>query len=52
MPTATFVHDGESVDYTPGADVAAGKEALVSGCLRPHSSESDALLSLSIAKIS
>ena len=24
MATATFVHDGESIDYTPGADVAAG----------------------------
>jgi len=24
MATATFVHDGNSIDYTPGADVAAG----------------------------
>jgi len=24
MATATFVHEGESVDYTPGSDVAAG----------------------------
>jgi len=24
MATATFVQDGNSVDYTPGADVAAG----------------------------
>ena len=24
MATATFVHDGKSIDYTPGADVAAG----------------------------
>ena len=24
MPTATFVHDGNAIDYTPGADVAAG----------------------------
>jgi len=24
MATATFVQDGSSVDYTPGADVAAG----------------------------
>jgi len=24
MATATFVHDGSSIDYTPGADVAAG----------------------------
>lgn len=24
MPQATFVHDGASIDYTPGADVAAG----------------------------
>jgi len=24
MATATFVHEGESVDYTPGADVTAG----------------------------
>ncbi|MCI0335715.1 MAG: DUF2190 family protein [Planctomycetes bacterium] len=24
MPQATFVHEGASVDYTPGADVASG----------------------------
>ena len=24
MATATFVHDGRAIDYTPGADVAAG----------------------------
>jgi len=24
MATATFVHDGSSIDYTPSADVAAG----------------------------
>jgi predicted RecA/RadA family phage recombinase len=24
MATAVFVHDGNSIDYTPGADVAAG----------------------------
>ena len=24
MATATFVHDGNAIDYTPGADVAAG----------------------------
>ena len=24
MATATFVHDGNSIDYTPAADVAAG----------------------------
>ena len=24
MATATFVHDGNSIDYTPGSDVAAG----------------------------
>ena len=24
MATATFVHDGSAIDYTPGADVAAG----------------------------
>lgn len=24
MPQATFVHEGMSIDYTPGADVAAG----------------------------
>jgi predicted RecA/RadA family phage recombinase len=24
MATATFVHDGNSIDYTPGADVSAG----------------------------
>ena len=30
MATATFVHDGTAVDYTPGADVAAGA-AVVQG---------------------
>jgi predicted RecA/RadA family phage recombinase len=24
MPTAIFIHEGNSIDYTPGADVAAG----------------------------
>lgn len=24
MPQATFVHDGNTIDYTPGSDVAAG----------------------------
>jgi predicted RecA/RadA family phage recombinase len=24
MATVTFVHDGEAIDYTPAADVAAG----------------------------
>ena len=24
MATATFTHDGNSIDYTPGSDVAAG----------------------------
>ena len=24
MATATFIHDGKSIDYTPGADVSAG----------------------------
>jgi len=24
MATATFVHDGRAIDYTPGADVSAG----------------------------
>ncbi len=24
MATATFVHDGKAIDYTPGADVSAG----------------------------
>jgi predicted RecA/RadA family phage recombinase len=24
MATATFVHDGSAIDYTPGADVSAG----------------------------
>ena len=24
MATAQFIHDGDSIDYTPGADVAAG----------------------------
>ncbi len=25
MPQASFVHDGHAIDYTPGADVAAGQ---------------------------
>ena len=24
MATATFIHDGNAIDYTPGSDVAAG----------------------------
>ena len=24
MPTATFIHEGDQIDYTPAADVAAG----------------------------
>ncbi|MCE9530358.1 MAG: DUF2190 family protein [Planctomycetes bacterium] len=32
MPQATFVHDGDLIDYTPGADVAAG-EVVVQGDL-------------------
>lgn len=24
MATATFIHDGSTIDYTPGSDVAAG----------------------------
>lgn len=24
MPTATFIHDGNAIDHTPGSDVAAG----------------------------
>lgn len=24
MPTTTFIHDGDAIDYTPSADVAAG----------------------------
>ena len=24
MTTATFIHDGNAIDYTPGADVSAG----------------------------
>jgi predicted RecA/RadA family phage recombinase len=24
MPQATFIHEGESIDYTPGADLTAG----------------------------
>ena len=24
MATATFIHDGNNIDYTPGADVSAG----------------------------
>ena len=32
MATATFVHDGKSIDYTPGADVSAG-DVVVQGDL-------------------
>ena len=32
MATATFVHDGAAVDYTPGSDVAAG-DVVVQGDL-------------------
>lgn len=32
MAEATFVHDGDAVDYTPGADAAAG-EVVVQGTL-------------------
>ncbi len=32
MPQATFVHDGDTIDFTPGADVAAG-EVVVQGDL-------------------
>jgi predicted RecA/RadA family phage recombinase len=32
MATATFVHDGRSIDYTPSADVAAG-DVVVQGDL-------------------
>jgi len=32
MATATFVHDGNSIDYTPGADVASG-DVVVQGNL-------------------
>ncbi len=39
MATATFVHDGNAIDYTPGADVAAGavvlQEALIGVAKRP-----------------
>jgi len=32
MATATFVHDGNAIDYTPGADVSAG-DVVVQGDL-------------------
>ena len=32
MATAQFVHDGQSIDYTPGSDVAAG-DVVVQGAL-------------------
>ena len=32
MATATFVHDGKAIDYTPGADVSAG-DVVVQGDL-------------------
>ncbi len=32
MATAIFVHDGKSIDYTPGADVSAG-DVVVQGDL-------------------
>ncbi len=32
MPQTTFVHDGLSIDYTPGADIAAG-DVVVQGDL-------------------
>lgn len=32
MPQSTFVHEGMSIDYTPGADVAAG-DVIVQGDL-------------------
>ena len=32
MATATFVHDGKSIDYTPGGDVSAG-DVVVQGDL-------------------
>jgi predicted RecA/RadA family phage recombinase len=32
MTTARFIHDGDAIDYTPGADVAAG-DVVVQGDL-------------------
>jgi len=32
MATATFIHDGNAIDYTPGADVSAG-DVVVQGDL-------------------
>jgi predicted RecA/RadA family phage recombinase len=32
MATATYVHDGKSIDYTPGSDVSAG-DVVVQGDL-------------------
>jgi predicted RecA/RadA family phage recombinase len=31
MPEATYVQDGWNVDYTPGADVAAGRVVVING---------------------
>lgn len=33
MPTATFIHDGDTLDYTPTVDVAAGDLVFVESIL-------------------
>jgi predicted RecA/RadA family phage recombinase len=30
MAQAQFIHDGDAIDYTPGADVAAGDVVVLS----------------------
>jgi len=33
MATATFIHDGKAIDYTPGADVSAGDVVVQQGLI-------------------
>ncbi len=53
MATATFVHDGNSIDYTPGSDVAAGdvvvQEELVGVAKQPIAA--NALGALAVAGV-
>ena len=42
MATASFIHDGRSIDYTPGSDVSAG-DVVVQGELVGIEFESDSL---------
>jgi len=53
MATATFVHDGKAVDYTPGASVAAG-DVVVQGDLvgvAPRPIAANALGSLAVSGV-